>query len=282
MKYAICNETFQSQDWAETCQAVAESGYQGIEVAPFTLAEDVSTISVHARHVYANTAVRAGLEVVGLHWLLVSPKGLSVTDADASVRERTARYLSELVHFCADLGGHILVFGSPAQRRLPTDVSPESALPVAIDRLTACLAPALEIAHRHGITLCLEPLPAPEADFMLTLQSAVDILTAIQHPALKTIFDVKSASSEGKPLPDLFHTYAPYIAHVHANDANRRGPGFGDTDYVPILSAIESDGYNGYISVEVFDYTPDPFTIARESLAYMKRCAPNGKANHEL
>jgi len=282
MKYAICNETFQNQDWTETCHAVAESGYQGIEVAPFTLAEDVGTISAHARRVYANTAQRAGLEIVGLHWLLVSPKGLSVTDADASIRERTARYLSELVHFCADLGGHILVFGSPSQRRLPTDVPAERALSVAIDRLQACLAPALEIAHRHGITLCLEPLPPPEADFILTLHSAVDILTPIQHPALKTIFDVKSASSEGKPLPDLFHGFAPYIAHVHANDANRRGPGFGDTDYVPILSAIESTRYDGYVSVEVFDYTPDPYTIARESLAYMQRCAPDAEADHAL
>ena len=282
MKYAICNETFQSQDWAETCQAVAESGYQGIEVAPFTLAEDVGTISAHARHVYANTAQRAGLDIVGLHWLLVSPKGLSVTDADTTIRERTSRYLSELVHFCADLGGHILVFGSPSQRRLPTDVPQESASPVAIDRLKACIAPALEIAHRHGITLCLEPLPAPEADFILTLQSAVDILATMQHPSLKTIFDVKSASSEGKPLPELFHRYAPYIAHVHANDANRRGPGFGDTDYVPILSAIESTGYEGYVSVEVFDYTPDPYTIARESLAYMQRCTPNAEVSHAL
>jgi sugar phosphate isomerase/epimerase len=275
MKYAICNETFQNQDWAETCQAVADAGYESIEIAPFTLAEDVHQISSHARHVYANTARRAGLDVVGLHWLLVSPKGLSVTDGDASVRSRTTQYLSDLVDFCADLGGRILVFGSPTQRRLPSDVPPEQALPVAIDRLKSCLDPALAIAQRRGITLCLEPLPAPEADFILTLQSAVDIMVQMQHPALQTIFDVKSASSEDRPLADLVRTYAPYIAHVHANDANRRGPGFGATDYVPILSALDEVGYTGYISVEVFDYTPDPFTIARDSLAYMKRCAPH-------
>ena len=278
MKYAICNETFQTQDWAETCQAVAESGYQGIEVAPFTLAEDVSEIGVHARRVYASTARSEGLEVVGLHWLLVSPKGLSVTDADAEVRRRTALYITELVQFCADLGGHILVFGSPSQRRLPTDVPPAQALPVALERLTACIKPALEAAQRHGITICLEPLPAPEADFILTLEAAVAVMAQLQHPALQTIFDVKSASSEGTPLPDLVHTYAPFIAHVHANDANRRGPGFGATDYVPILSALKAVDYTGYISVEVFDYSPDPFTIARESLTYMRRSAAEGEA----
>ncbi len=272
MKYAICNETFQSQDWAETCHAVAALGYQGIEVAPFTLAEDVRDISASARREYANTAKREGLDVVGLHWLLVSPKGLSVTDGDTAVRERTARYLADLVTFCADIGGAVLVLGSPAQRRLPTDVAPDAARRVAIDRLQSCLEPVLETAWQNAITLCLEPLPAPEADFILTLQEATDIMKRLHHPALQTIFDVKSACSEGTPLPQLIQDFAPYIAHVHANDANRRGPGFGTTDYRPLFAALYAATYTGYVSVEVFDYTPDPFTIARESLAYMKRC----------
>ena len=272
MKYAICNETFQSQDWAQTCHAVAAYGYQGIEVAPFTLAEDVRDISAAARREYANTAKREGLDVVGLHWLLVSPKGLSVTDADPAVRERTARYLVDLVTFCADLGGAVLVLGSPAQRRLPTSVAPDAARGVAMDRLQSCIEPALETAQQHGITLCLEPLPAPEADFILTLQDAIQMIERLHHPALQTIFDVKSACSEGTPLPDLIHTFAAHIAHVHANDANRRGPGFGTTDYRPLFEALNTAAYTGFVSVEVFDYTPDPFLIARESLAYMKRC----------
>lgn len=274
MKYAICNETFQSQDWAETCATVASLGYQGIEAAPFTLAADVQDISAQARRDYARTAQREGLDVVGLHWLLVSPKGLSVTDADPNVRARTTRYLVELVTFCADLGGRVLVFGSPSQRRLPTDVPPEEALLTAIDRLQSCLEPALATALQHGITLCLEPLPAPEADFILSLQAAADMITRLNHPAVQTIFDVKSASSEGHAMPDLIREFAPHIAHVHANDANRRGPGFGTTDYAPILSSLQAIGYTGYISVEVFDYTPDAITIARDSLAYMLRCAP--------
>jgi sugar phosphate isomerase/epimerase len=278
MKYAICNETFQNYDWAATCRAVADAGYDGIEVAPFTLADDITTLSAHARRVHADTARRAGLDVVGLHWLLVAPKGLSLTDADAAVRQRTSAYLKELVMFCSDLGGRVLVLGSPAQRHLPLDVPPAEAPRTAEDRLIACLEPALQTALEHGITLCLEPLPAPEADFILTLQSAVDILNRLQHPALRTIFDVKSACSEGKPLPELIEAYAADIAHVHANDANRRGPGFGSTDYVPVFSALDSIGYNGYVSVEVFDYTPDPITIARESLAYMRRCRTPGAA----
>ena len=268
MKFAICNETFQGWDWVDTCHHVAELGYDALEVAPFTLAEDVRDISAHARNVYAATARREGLEITGLHWLLVSPKGLSLTSRDESVRAETAAYLSALIDFCADLGGTTLVLGSPAQRRIPEGDTPSHAA----DRLQACLEPALERATLHSLTLCLEPLPPPEADFILTLQEAVSLLHRFEHPALRTIFDVKSASSEGIPLPQLIRRYAPEIAHVHANDSNRRGPGFGETDFVPILGTLNEIGYQGYVSVEVFDYSPDPTTIARDSLNYIRDC----------
>ena len=268
MKYAICNETFQGWEWEPTCRRVAELGYDGIEVAPFTLAEDVRTIGASERAAIARSAQNKGLNVIGLHWLLVSPKGLSLTTQDDTVRVETRDYLAALADFCADIGGKILVLGSPAQRRIPVG---DSAI-VAADRLEQCLRPALERAERHGLTVCLEPLPPPEADFILNLRQAVELIERFRHPSLRTIFDVKSASSEGIPLPELIRDFAPWIAHVHANDANRRGPGFGDTDFVPVLTTLRDIGYDGYISIEVFDYSPDPTTIAREGLAYLRRC----------
>lgn len=268
MKYAICNETFQNWDWAETCGKIAELGYEGVEIAPFTLADDIRSVSPHARKVYADTARRASLEVTGLHWLLVSPKGLSITSREESIRKETSDYLAALVDFCADMNGRILVLGSPAQRRIPEGDSTD----IAIDRLQECLQKALIRAESRNITICLEPLPAPEADFILTLSEAVTLVKRFDNPCIKTIFDVKSACSENKPLPELIREFAPYIAHVHANDSNRRGPGFGETDFVPILSTLKAVAYQGYVSIEVFDYTPDPVTIARDGLAYLKRC----------
>ena len=268
MNYAICNETFQNWSWADTCAKVAELGYDGIEIAPFTLAEDVRILSTHARKVFADTAVRAGLEVVGLHWLLVSPKGLSLTAQDASIRNATSDYLSDLIDFCADLGGSVMVLGSPGQRRIPSGDTKSDAE----DRFLQALELVTKRLEKRRVTLCIEPLPAPEADLILTLEEATSLARRIDHANVKSIFDVKSASSENVPLRDLIKTYAPWISHVHANDSNRRGPGFGETDFAPILAALREVEYSGYISIEVFDYSPDPVTIAEQSLKYLKGC----------
>jgi sugar phosphate isomerase/epimerase len=268
MNFAICNETFQRWDWERTCRFAAAVGYEGIEIAPFTLAEDIRSFSSIDRTTIRNTASQNGLEIVGLHWLLVSPKGLSVTANDVDVRIETSDYLVALVDFCAEVGGRVLVLGSPNQRRIPDGETRETAA----ERFLESIRPALDRANENGISICLEPLPPPEADFLLTLREARALIHQLNHPAAKTIFDVKSASSEGQPLPDLIREFAPYIAHVHANDSNRRGPGFGETDFKPVLSTLREVGYSGYVSVEVFDYSPDPETIATESLKYLKSC----------
>ena len=79
-------------------------------------------------------------------------------------------------------------------------------------------------------------------------------------------------ATESDPITDLIRQHGKKAGHFHANDPNRRGPGFGDADFVPIFQALQDAGYNRWVSVEVFDYTPDPETIARRSLAYMQDC----------
>src|SRR5688572_6777184 len=113
VRFAICNETFGERPWEEVCRFVAETGYDGIELAPFTFAPSVEEIGAGERARIARVARDAGLEVVGLHWLLVSPPGLHINAPDPALRRRTAEYLRALVHFCGDVGGRVMIFGSP-------------------------------------------------------------------------------------------------------------------------------------------------------------------------
>src|SRR5262249_8599941 len=124
-----------------------------------------------------------------------------------------------------------------------------------------------------GVTLCLEPLAPSETDFLTTCAEACALLDRLDHPNFALHLDVKAMSSEAEPVPYLIRRNAARPAPFHANAANRRGPGFGDVDFVPIFRALRESGYRGWVSVEVFDYSPDPETIARESLRYMHACS---------
>lgn len=267
-RYAICNETFQGWDHARVCRFVADLGYTGLELAPFTLAERITDVSGERRRELRRQAEDCGLQILGLHWLLAKTSGLHLTSADESTRWHTADYLGELARCCRDLGGDILVFGSPAQRRIPAGASREQALDYAVDTFRRA-APAFADCN---VRLCLEPLSPPDADFITTAAEAIELLDRLNHPQFVLHLDVKAMSTDG-PAPELIRKYAARLGHFHANDVNLRGPGFGKTDFKPIFQALKDVDYRGWVSVEVFDYSPDPETIARESLRYMKEAA---------
>ena len=267
MKFAICNELFENWPWERTCEFVGGIGYDGIEVAPFTLAPSVTDVPPDRRAALRRVAERAKLEVVGLHWLLVSPTGLYINTPDDALRARTAQYLAELVDFCADLGGKIMVLGSPKQRNIAEGLTYEQAWQLMKD----ALQPALLRAAARGVSICPEALTPQETDFLNTAAEVRRLVQDVGHPNLKMMLDVKAMSSEGRPIADIIRENGDLLAHVHANDANMRGPGFGDTDFVPIAQALKDVGFDGFVSVEVFDFKPDPETIATQSLAYLKR-----------
>ena len=268
MKYAICNETFGGWDHDRVCAAAAGCGYAGLEVAPFTLAPLITDVSTVRRSELRWAAEREGVTIIGLHWLLAKTEGFHLTSPDPAVRERTGRYLGELAHAAGELGGNLLVLGSPNQRNVPAGFTRHAADEFALDTLRHCLR-ALE---QSRVTLCLEPLTPAETDFLNLAAEAVGVIRRLGHPFVKLHLDVKAMSGEFAPAPDVIRANADQLFHFHANDPNLRGPGFGDTDFKPIFEALRQARYHGWVSVEVFDYTPDPMTIARQSIEYMRSC----------
>src|SRR5207253_419935 len=127
MRYAICNETFEGWDHRRVCRFVAGLGYGGLEMAPFPLAPRITDVSAELRRTLRREAEECGLKIIGLHWLLAKTEGLHLTSPEEAVRKRTADYLLELARCCRDLGGELMVFGSPAQRRILAGISKEQA-----------------------------------------------------------------------------------------------------------------------------------------------------------
>ncbi|MHB8972124.1 MAG: sugar phosphate isomerase/epimerase family protein [Pirellulaceae bacterium] len=268
MRFAICNETFRDWPLERALSAAREYGYTGIEFAPYTIHKNAYEISAARRAEVRLHVERAGLETVGLHWLLAFTEGYYLTSPDPQVQIKTSDYLSELVRLCRDLGGSVLVLGSPQQRNLLPGVTHDAAMRFAADVIRRVL-PVLEDC---GATLAVEPLGPAEGDFLLTADAGRQLIDLVGSPHCRLHLDVKAMSSEGTPIEQIIRRHAAHLQHFHANDANRRGPGMGDIDFLPILQALQDVDYPGWVSVEVFDYTPGVEALARDSITYLQDC----------
>ncbi|HEX7450417.1 MAG TPA: sugar phosphate isomerase/epimerase family protein [Pirellulales bacterium] len=269
MKFAICNETFVDWPLEKGFAFARECGYTGIEIAPFTIHPDARQISAARRAEVRRQVEDAGLSMIGLHWLLAKTEGFYVTSPETGVRRATSEYVAELARLCRDLGGSLMVFGSPMQRNLLPGVSDEQGMQYAADVFRA----AMPVLEDLDVTLAIEPLAPAEGNFLLTAAGGVRLVEMIGSPQCRLHLDCKAMSSESTPIPEIIRRCAPWLVHFHANDPNRQGPGMGELDFVPILTALGEIDYRGWVSVEVFDYTPGPERLARESIDYLRRCA---------
>jgi len=266
MKFAICNEIFQPWPVERGFKFAAEVGYHAVEIAPFTISKYVTDISPEQRLTLRRQADSAGVAISGLHWVLAFTEGFHLTHPDPAIRSKTSDYLTELVTCCADLGGQSIVVGSPKQRNLDENTPFELGWARALD----VFRPMIRAAEAKQITVCFEPLAPSETNFINTAEKAIQFTQALQSDRFKIILDVKAMSSESKPIPQIIHDSSPHFRYFHANDRNLKGPGFGDTDFHPIAKALKEVGYNGYVSVEVFNFDEGPEVIATQSIKYLR------------
>jgi len=269
-KYAMCNESMAELSWAEQCRIVSDAGYEGIEIAAFTLVEEgVQEITMPRRKEMVSVMKDAGLECVGLHWLLAPPpKGLHFTTPDAGVRRKTVAYLEALIDFCGDLDGSYMIFGSPKQRDTK-GISVEQAKKYFAEGLAA----VADHARQRGIEILVEPLGNRTTDVVNTLAEASQLAGQVNHPAIGIMFDFNNTVDETEPFDVLLRKYHKNIHHVHVQEMGGKHLGTGNAvnDYVKAFQVLKDMQYNHWVSLEVFDFSPGGKIIAEESMRTLKQ-----------
>jgi sugar phosphate isomerase/epimerase len=269
-RYAMCNEAFDKRPFAEQCKVLRAAGYDGIELAPFTLGEDPLALRANQRQELRDTMAGEGLEFVGLHWLLVVPFPVHVTTPDLALRERSWKYVDGLIDLCADLAsdtGTVMVFGSPKQRSSTGGITADEAVRNYVKGLSGIAAHAAD----RGVTILVEALPQSQSDVIHTLEEAVAVVREIDSPGVRTMFDTHNAEDETEPHDKLIERYFDLIRHVHLNEMNGGHPGSANYDFAPIFAMLERLNYSRWVSVEAFDFSVGADTIARESIEHMKK-----------
>ncbi len=265
---AVCNEIFDGEDFAGTCRGAKRTGYAGIEIAPFTMSEDPASIAADDRRQYRDVIESEGLGYVGLHSLLTVPRGeLHVTTPDDAARKRSWEYFIELIDLCGDLGDDgLMILGSGKQRGTTGGSSVEDAT----KRLQEGLEYVAGHAQSRGVTILPETLAPHLCDVLTSMEQTVEMVKAIDHPAIRTMFDTHNAVAETLPHDELIMRYAPYIKHVHINEMDGRHPGTGAYDFSIPLQALKDISYGGWFSLEVFRFEPSGEEVARKSYEYLR------------
>jgi sugar phosphate isomerase/epimerase len=269
MRIALCNEVIAPMPFPKQCEYAAKLGYDGLEIAPYTLSDEPHRLGAAQLAAARSAAQDAGVAVTGLHWLLLKPSGLSICSKDENTRRKTVDVMLALIDQCAELGGRYLVHGSPQQRRVEAGDTHAAALA----RAQQSFAAVAERAEKAGVVYCIEPLSSDQTPLINTLAEASTLVQAIGSRSVRTMLDCSSAGRmETAPLPALIDTWLPrgMIAHVQVNDRNRRGPGQGEQRFAPLLAALVRHGYAGDIAVEPFDYVPDGPGAAARAIGYIR------------
>jgi len=272
MKFGICNEIYEGWKLENVFKHAASVGYDVVEIAPFTLAPLITDVNTNERQRIREAAERTGISISGLHWVLAHTTGFHLTTPDASVRRDTSRYLVDLVNCCADLGGSRMIVGSPKQRSLSENQNQEQAWKNALE----VFKDAVECAEDQDVIICIEPLGPSETDFINTAEAGRRFAAEFSSKAMSVILDVKAMCTEAISIPQIIQESAGQFAYFHANDRNLKGPGFGDVDFHPIAKALRAAGYDGTVSVEVFNFEEGPEAIASRSIEYLQQVFRSG------
>jgi len=266
-RLGICNKTFQDKLFPEMCRLVRETGFTGIEIAPYTLSADPAALPSARLAELRGIMASEGVSYIGIHSVLSAPKGMSVTTSDPALRKKTWDYFRRMIDLCAALGDNgTMVFLGSAERRTVGGAT----VPDAILRVKEGLAESASAAEARKVTILVEPLAPHLCDVINTLEQALDVVRAVDSPAVSSMLDTHNTAAETLPLDRLIRADYRYIRHVHFNERDGRRPGLGNFDFKTVMQTLRDLSYQRWISVEAFEFLPDGLTVARESSRFIR------------
>ncbi len=238
---------------AEGCAQAAQAGFDAIELFP-THADDVHSLEL--RSLLRQHGLKLAAMGTGAGWLT---RKLSLTDPDPHVRMCARDFAGAIVDFAGGFGAPAII-GS-MQGRVADGVSREQALAWLKEELDQ-LGPR---AHALDTPLLYEPLNRYETNLFNTLADACEFLGTLRTRNVQLLVDLFHANIEEADIAAAIRAAGPHVGHIHFADSNRRAIGLGHTPVGPIIEALRSIGYDGYLSAEVLPL-PDAETAARQTM----------------
>jgi sugar phosphate isomerase/epimerase len=190
--------------------------------------------------------------------------GLTLTDADNTIRKKAIAFVQEMMEFGA-------LFGAPAIiGSMQGNVTQGNTHTNSI----GLLAEALHILDEHaaslGVKLIYEPLNRYETNLINRLDDAAAFIESNTFNNVQLLADLFHMNIEEADPAASIQKYIQHIGHIHFADSNRKPVGYGHTQMESIANALTAAGYDGYVSAEAFPW-PDPDLAAAQTIRSFKQ-----------
>ncbi len=233
----------------------AKLGYDGVELA--LLHKDQVNLA-QIKKLLKETELEIPMVSTGQ---IFADTGISFTNSDKCIRDKAVSDFSGLMEVAAELGSMINI-GRLRGMLIAGESSEENFL--------ECMEKVLQLSESLKVKVALETVNRYEINFLNSCDECADMIDRLNHPQLVMMPDVFHMNIEDPSIEGAFWRHAEKIGYVHFADSNRWAPGRGHLDFLSIISALNSCGYNGYAGVEILPF-PDPDKAAEESINMLRR-----------
>jgi sugar phosphate isomerase/epimerase len=245
-------------DLAAGCRRAKEYGFDAVEVFP---PEPDAIDPAVLRSLLDECGLSLAAVGTGAGWV---KHKLTLTSPDESIRGKALGFIESVMDFAAQFQAPAII-GS-MQGRSGDGVDRQTALRY----LGNALFKLDEHAIALGVPLLYEPLNRYETNLINTLADGAQMLRGVATRNVKLLADLYHMNIEEANLADTLRAAGPAVGHIHFADSNRRAAGLGHTDFSPIITALRSMGYEGYLSAEILPL-PDADTAARQTIDSFRR-----------
>jgi sugar phosphate isomerase/epimerase len=244
-------------DFETNINKIARWGYDGVELA----IRDPDLVDADMlEKVLADHGLKVPAIGTGQAW---GEERLSFTNPDVEVRNEALTRIKSHIQLARRFKALVII-------GLIRGVTPAGQTQFQSMRfLTQCLQECLDAASSQGVYLALEPLNRYETDLIHTINDGLELIHQIGSPNLGLLLDTFHMNIEEAVIEESIRMCGEHIFHFHIADSNRRHPNAGHLDFVSILNALFSTGYQGWVSGE-FMPDPDPDTAAQCSIDYLR------------
>jgi sugar phosphate isomerase/epimerase len=226
---------------------LAKFGYEGVEFVGEPSEQD-------PRHV---TEQLKRNNVVASSIISIFTPGRDIVSTDEGIRKNAIDYVKGNVDYASALGADVVTFTPTACMKIAaeTDIGQEWAWAVEAAESVS------RYASDHGVTIAVEPWNRYETYLINRVNKAADFVDEVGLPNIGVMADTFHMSIEEQNIAEAIRHLGHRLVHVHLADSNRAAPGYGHTDFTPIIQAIADLDYDGWISYELLPAAGDVWSV---------------------